>query len=197
MNQCRSDVNVDAINSSLIAQDRKPENTKSKKNMNNTHDANRRVHFVSVETREYPMTLGVNPATSIGAPVCLSWEYLQLPNESFKDKKSRNQSQHYPQKNKNPHSFYLNYYQRKEILERAGFKSQELKRAETSIRWDQGKRKLSEYQSFPALFVKALKVQYGGWKAKSFVRKYRKENGLKGRKKRKPNVIRKEQSKKI
>lgn len=196
MNHSRSD--VDGIhakpNSPFLAYRTRSKIRKHKKqkNMKSNNDTIRRVHFVSVETREYPMTLGVNPATRIGVPVCLSWEYRQLLNKSFQEDKSRYQSQSYHQRSKSPHSFYLNYYQRKEILERAGFNPEELKRAETSIRWDRSKRKLSEYQSFPSLWIKAWKVQYGGWKAKSFVKKYRKENGLKGRKKKRP-----EQSKTI
>lgn len=160
--------------------------------MNSNDNTHRRVRFVSVETREYPMTLGVNPATTIGVPVCLSWEYQQLPNKPFDDTKSKHRTRYHHQRNKDPRSFYLNYYQRKEILERAGFKSAELKNAETSIRWDRSKRKISEYESFPVLWVKAWKVQYGRWKAKSFVRKYRRENGLKNMKKKRPNAIRKQ-----
>ncbi len=158
----------------------------------NRNNPYRRVRFVSVETREYPMTLGVNPATTIGVPVCLSWEYQQLPIKTFDDNESKYQARHHHQRNKSARAFYLNYYQRKEILERAGFKAAELKHAERSIRWERSKRKISGYQSFPVLWVKAWKVQYGRWKAKSFVRKYRNENGLQNMKKKRPNVIGKE-----
>ena len=33
------------------------------------------VSFGDVTIREYDMILGANPATSIGAPVCIGWEY--------------------------------------------------------------------------------------------------------------------------
>ena len=37
------------------------------------------------------MTMGTNPATPIGAPVCLTWEYHQLPDialDEFEVKKN-------------------------------------------------------------------------------------------------------------
>ena len=147
-------------------------------------DDDKRVRFGSVETRAYPMILGVNPAAKIGAPVCLSWEYQELPGKSIGGDTEQPKTRSH-QKNKSPREFYLNYYQRVSILETAGFSQAEINKAEKSAKWDHTKRKLSEYESFPFLWIKSWKVQFARGKSRRFVKKYRNEHGLKGLKKKK------------
>eukprot|EP00531_Pseudo-nitzschia_arenysensis_P012200 CAMPEP_0116132434 /NCGR_PEP_ID=MMETSP0329-20121206/9544_1 /TAXON_ID=697910 /ORGANISM="Pseudo-nitzschia arenysensis, Strain B593" /LENGTH=153 /DNA_ID=CAMNT_0003626945 /DNA_START=122 /DNA_END=583 /DNA_ORIENTATION=- len=142
---------------------------------NNDGDSNgRRVKFSSVQTREYPMTIGANPAVKIGCPICLSWEYYELPEKPLPDKK----------RNKKPREFYLNYYQRVAIAERAGFSKEDAEKAEKKANWGRTKRKLSFYQCYPYIYVQKFRNQYARGVTKRFIKKYRKEHGLKGGKKR-------------
>ena len=136
----------------------------------------KRVRFASVEIREYPMTLGTNPATSIGAPVCLDWEYIEVPAKSLDEHTNR------PRRRRggggSPRDFYLNYYQRVAILDKAGFSKEDIRTAERSVRWDQRRRKWSQRRSYLVLYFKAWRVQFAHYKARRFVRRYRKEHGL-------------------
>ena len=89
------------------------------------HQQQQRVRFGTVEIREYPMTLGANPATQIGAPVCLEWEHITVRTAALEDEDEENQRrredrQRGRQRRPATFYFYLNYYQRRAILEREG-----------------------------------------------------------------------------
>jgi len=154
---------------------------------NRTGTGSTGVRFGTVAVREHYMTMGgKSPATRIGAPVALDWEYHQCPEitlEEFEDRASdRRKQQKRSSENRSPSEFYLNYYQRQKILARAGFAREEHDAAEKKARRERMLRKLSEYESFPFLFAKSFRVGRGRRKSKRFVEKYRKEHGLSGQK---------------
>eukprot|EP00536_Pseudo-nitzschia_multiseries_P010158 jgi/Psemu1/202560/e_gw1.302.10.1 len=140
------------------------------------------VHFGFLRIREYGMTMGTNPATSIGAPVCLTWDYTELPDVPINDDDEEDDDddddklprKHKQKKNKSksPREFYLNYYRRAEILENAGFSKTEFDKQEKRIRWDRWKRTISLYQSTPILWLKGFKVTRARRKCRRVVQQY-------------------------
>jgi len=149
------------------------------------------VRFGTVTVRNYGMTLGTNPATSIGSPVCLEWEYEQLRTISIDEYEttknfSRIQITNLRTgkiKNRSPREFYLSYYKRRGILERAGFTKKDLTSIERKIKYERLQRKITLYQSFPLLYIQSWKIASAQRKSKTFVRKYRKEHHSKPTKK--------------
>ena len=162
---------------------------RSTKNKDKSKSKNRNencvVRFGTVTVRNYGMTLGTNPATSIGSPVCLEWEYEQLQTRISIDEYETTKNFGRIQiknlrtgkiKNRSPKEFYLNYYKRRGILERAGFTEKDFTSIERKIKYERLQRKISLYQSFPLLYIKSWKIASAQRKSKNFVRKYRKEH---------------------
>ena len=137
------------------------------------------VRFGTVTVRNYGMTLGTNPATSIGSPVCLEWDYEQLQTiliDVYETTKNFGRIVQIQNKNRSPREFYLNYYKRRGILERAGFTEHDFTSMERQIKYERLQRKITLYQSFPILYLKSWKIASAQRKSKNFVRKYRKEH---------------------
>lgn len=92
------------------------------------------VRFDQVQIRRYPMTLGDNPACSIGAPVSLDWNYEELPPldlEDFEIARSRTRRPKLRQ-------LLMSFYQRERILQGLGHSPEELEQAEREVnkaRW--------------------------------------------------------------
>jgi hypothetical protein len=160
---------------------------KSNSKNNNKNKNKNSVRFGTVTVRNYGMTLGTNPATSIGSPVCLEWEYEQLTTRLIDEYettkifgkiqiKNLNTGKI---KNRSPREFYLSYYKRRGILERAGFTQKDFTAIERKIKYERLQRKMSLYQSFPLLYAKSWKVQIARRKSKKFVRQYRIEHHTK------------------
>ena len=162
---------------------------RSTKNKDKSKSKNRNencvVRFGTVTVRNYGMTLGTNPATSIGSPICLEWEYEQLQTRISIDEYETTKNFGRIQiknlrtgkiKNRSPKEFYLNYYKRRGILERAGFTEKDFTSIERKIKYERLQRKISLYQSFPLLYIKSWKIASAQRKSKKFVRKYRKEH---------------------
>lgn len=87
----------------------------------------REVSFQSIEIRHYQMTMGDNPACSIGAPVQLDWQW---DDEEMHDvdiyeveRRPRRKLRH----------LVLSYYRRKDILMSAGFDENQQKVVERQI----------------------------------------------------------------
>ena len=153
---------------------------KSTKNKDNSKNKNKNcVRFGTVTVRNYGMTLGTNPATSIGSPVCLEWDYEQLQSvliDDYETTKNFGRIVQIANKNRSPREFYLNYYKRRGILERAGFTEQDFTSMERQIKYERLQRKITLYQSFPVLYLKSWKIASAQRKTKTFVRNYRKEH---------------------
>jgi hypothetical protein len=85
----------------------------------------RNVRFDEVRIRNYTMTLGDNPACSIGAPVQLDWDFDELPTlllddyEQFRQNKRRTNLNH----------LVLSSYKRLEILQNLGHSDHQLRQA--------------------------------------------------------------------
>ncbi|OEU23571.1 hypothetical protein FRACYDRAFT_267560 [Fragilariopsis cylindrus CCMP1102] len=120
---------------------------KSTKNNDNSKNKNNKncVRFGTVTVRNYGMTLGTNPATSIGSPVCLEWDYEQLQTILIDDYETTKNFGRIVQiqnlktgkvKNRSPREFYLNYYKRRGILERAGFTDKDFTSMERQIKYE-------------------------------------------------------------
>jgi hypothetical protein len=159
------------------------------------------VTFGTVTVRNYGMILGTNPATSIGSPVCLEWEYHYQDNKTKTktDNNNNNNSNNNNTisisvdeyeisknfgriqiklsngkiKNRSPKEFYLSYYKRRGILERAGYTQNDFTTVERQIKYERFRRKISVYQSFPLLYMKSWKITNARRKCHKFVRKYR------------------------
>mmetsp|Transcript_646 Transcript_646/g.1023 ORF Transcript_646/g.1023 Transcript_646/m.1023 type:complete len:155 (-) Transcript_646:629-1093(-) len=130
-----------------------------------------KVCFGEVTIREYDMILGINPAVKLGAPVTITWDYREESPVHIDDyERSRMGKRH-----TNPRHFYLSYYRRKDILESAGYSSKEFNDAERQAQFDQLKRNISRYLSFPVLFRASIKASMGRFKNKRFIRQYRRE----------------------
>jgi hypothetical protein len=154
---------------------------KSTKNKDNSKNKNNKncVRFGTVTVRNYGMTLGTNPATSIGSPVCLEWDYEQLQPvviDDYEITKNFGRIVQIENKNRSPREFYLNYYKRRGILERAGFTDKDFTSMERKIKYERLQRKITLYQSFPVLYPKSWKIASAQRKSKQFVRNYRKEH---------------------
>ena len=87
----------------------------------------REVSFNSIEIRHYQMTLGDNPACSIGAPVQLAWEWDDEERHDLDiyevERRPRRKLRH----------LVLSYYRRKDILMAAGFDENHQKSVERQI----------------------------------------------------------------
>ncbi|VEU40888.1 unnamed protein product [Pseudo-nitzschia multistriata] len=143
---------------------------------NNTNDQpslnKKSVRFGSVFVRLYGITIGCNPATSLGASVCLTWDYDELLPEPLDTREGKKPKR---KKNTSPSTFYLSYYRREGILKRAGFSKEDFDRHEKLIQRDRLKRKISTYQCYPILFAKSFGLSRARRKSRTFVKKYRKE----------------------
>lgn len=127
---------------------------------------NKKVDFGTVRVREYQMTLGDNPAVTIGPPVCLSEMYIEadtVPLEDFE--KSRAGKRRRPQSRK----LKLNYYQRYEILHQAGFEDPGIKAAERGVSRARFKRSVSYYYCCPYIYAGSIKTQLGRRKNKKML----------------------------
>ena len=129
------------------------------------------VSFGDVTIRNYPIILGANPATSLGAPVCIDWEYTEqepLPVDDYENsrKGKRRTKQHY---------MYLSYYRRQEILHNAGYTDKEFKQAERQVSRIHWSRKFHYYWSFPVLVQKNVTGSFARRRNRRVIRKYRNE----------------------
>ena len=118
----------------------------------------KKVRFGNVVLREYEMTLGDNPAVSLGPPVCLGDKFLDadpLPMEDFE--KTRAGKRRQPQS----HRLKLNYYQRYDILHQAGFDDKGIKAAEKGVSRTRLGRKASYYYCYPYIYVGKVRAQLG------------------------------------
>lgn len=135
-----------------------------------------RVRFGTVAVHEFGMTLGSNPATSLGPTLRLETDcQLHKPVVSVDEYERTKKYGRVRPIWKGPRGFYLSYYARQGILKRAGFAPAEIEKAERRVKLDRLKRKVSQYQSFPILYVKSIKVQMARRTTKRFVKLYRKE----------------------
>mmetsp|Transcript_9966 Transcript_9966/g.24140 ORF Transcript_9966/g.24140 Transcript_9966/m.24140 type:complete len:507 (+) Transcript_9966:532-2052(+) len=85
------------------------------------------VKYGEVQIRYHFMDLGDNPTCSIGAPVALSWDFEQADRIDLDiyefERKPRRRLRH----------MILNYYQRQDILRRAGYSDEEISNAAKSL----------------------------------------------------------------
>ena len=184
----RSEADIHLISKKRMSLGNTENSGRSTKNKDKSKSKNRNkncvVRFGTVTVRNYGMTLGTNPATSIGSPVCLEWEYEQLQSVLIDDYETtknfgRIQIKNLRTgkiKNRSPKEFYLNYYKRRGILERAGFTEQDFISMERQIKYERLQRKITLYRSFPVLYLKSWKIASAQRKSKQFVRNYRKEH---------------------
>ena len=129
------------------------------------------VSFGDVTIHYHDMILGANPATTLGAPVCLDWEYReeeQLPVDDYEQSRQgkRRTKQHY---------LYLSYYRRQEILEHAGYSQKEFKQAERQVSRIHWSRKFHYYWSFPVLVQKNVTGSFARRRNRRVIRQYRKD----------------------
>ena len=135
------------------------------------------VSFGEVRIRSYPMILGNNPATKIGAPVCIDWEFSEECAFNIEDfEKSRK-----GKRRRNPHHFYLSYYRRIDILESAGYSKKELKKAERQVQLIQTYRNFHYYWSFPILVKHNVTGSLARQKTRRYIRNYRAQMNKKKR----------------
>jgi hypothetical protein len=102
-------------------------NTRTTNTTSATARKSRKVSFRSIEIRYYQMTMGDNPACSIGPPVQLDWHW---DHEEMHDvdiyeveRRPRRKVRH----------LVLSYYRRKQVLMSAGFDESQQKAAERQI----------------------------------------------------------------
>ena len=131
----------------------------------------KQVKFGKVDIREHVMSIGDNPCVSIGPPVSLSWEYREEAQETVEEYETLRKGK----RRIKLRQLLLNYYKRMEILEAAEVTPKEIKQAQRRVFWDQTKRKLSLYRSYPNLLVYDIRLSFARRKNKRFLKKYHKQ----------------------
>ena len=127
----------------------------------------REVSFSTVVVREYDMTLGDNPSCSYGPPVQLSWEFDEIVNLKL-DEYERSRS-----KRRSMRQMVLSYYRRCDILQSAGYSSNEIRSATRQV--NKAKRQRDTTKFFmPAYSVEAA-VRSAGRKFKRVAGSAKKE----------------------
>eukprot|EP00529_Nitzschia_sp_RCC80_P027296 CAMPEP_0113477308 /NCGR_PEP_ID=MMETSP0014_2-20120614/20138_1 /TAXON_ID=2857 /ORGANISM="Nitzschia sp." /LENGTH=249 /DNA_ID=CAMNT_0000370393 /DNA_START=248 /DNA_END=997 /DNA_ORIENTATION=+ /assembly_acc=CAM_ASM_000159 len=146
------------------------------------------ISFGEVSIREYPIILGVNPSCSLGAPVCLDWQYEELSPLSV-DEFEASKTDEVPRagsgqrrKRSKPKQFYLSCYKRKDILGAAGYDQDDLEATERTVKKDRLKRNISVYQSYPLIIGRKLRTTCTRLKTKAFVVQYRRRSEREQRK---------------
>jgi hypothetical protein len=136
------------------------------------------VSFGEVSVRTYPMTLGVNPSCSLGAPVCLDWDYDEQPPVSvdeFESSKSETGENGRRRKRTDLKQLYLSYYKRKDIVESAGFATEDFNACERTVQKDRLCRKLSVYENYPLIAGRRIRTSVARIQNKVFVLRYKRQ----------------------
>lgn len=148
----------------------------TKKKDSKTMTTKRVTFHNTVLVREHYITLGDNPACSLGAPLALgepyrnvqySLEHRQTVQEARYDaaiaKRKRLRSKHEWAPH-GPPITQLNYYQRRDMLQAAGFSSSDLQQAERNVKRIQRQRSSSYQGTLPqALFNEAPRRVWHKW----------------------------------
>jgi len=146
------------------------------------------ISFGEVSIREYPIIMGVNPSCSLGAPVCLDWQYEELSPVSV-DEFEASKTDGVPpagsgqrRKRSKPKQFYLSCYKRKDILGAAGYDQDDLEATERTVKKDRLKRNMSVYQSYPLILGRKFRTTFTRLKTKAFVIQYQRRSEREQRK---------------
>jgi hypothetical protein len=107
----------------------------------------REVSFKNVVVRGYCMTLGDNPSCSYGPPVCLDWKYEDMGIVTLE------QYETHRGKRRCLRQMVLSYYQRVEILEKAGHTQNEIKSVMKEV------NKLKRQREITKLFAPVMGVE--------------------------------------
>jgi hypothetical protein len=130
----------------------------------------RHVMFGKIYLRTYAMTIGSNPSVSIGAPVTMEWEYTECPPvsvDSYEKKRIHHRQQPLG-------TFHLSYYQRRDLLTRAGFTERQVKDAEREAQQIQFQRKMSYCLCYHKVFVDRIHFTIGQRKVRQYLKRYNK-----------------------
>jgi len=111
----------------------------------------RKVHFGTVEVRDYDMILGDHPCCRYGPPLTLDWDYLEYEPLDVNEYEF-----HHPPR-RNVREMVLNYYLRKKLLSNAGYTKLDFKLSKKEVNRVKLNRKLTQQivAHYPLLKVEA------------------------------------------
>mmetsp|Transcript_32482 Transcript_32482/g.68311 ORF Transcript_32482/g.68311 Transcript_32482/m.68311 type:complete len:289 (-) Transcript_32482:195-1061(-) len=111
----------------------------------------RKVHFGTVEVRDYDMILGDHPCCRYGPPLTLDWDYLEYEPLDVNEYEFR----HPPRRN--VREMGINYYFRERLLSNAGFTKLDFKLSKKEVNRVKLNRKLTQQivAHYPLLKVEA------------------------------------------